>query len=88
MDSTTCAHPTVTVGVERTTKHPNYSYPINDIALIRLSMDVYYTDYIVPISLPWMVGLAPINDSETLQIAGWGKGKSNRLKRFCLDQIL
>lgn len=64
-----CAHPTVEVGINKTITHPT-----EDIALIRLSRIVYYTDYIVPICLPSTTD--PVaKDLEIFYIAGWGKGK-------------
>lgn len=74
-DGVTCADDPVTVGVEETIVHedygPNSLHQRYDIALLRLSRDVFFTDYIKPICLPGSSKL-----SSTLVAAGWGKTES------------
>lgn len=71
-DSEVCAPPPVTVGVEEQIAHENYRptsrEQLNDIALLRLSRNVTFTDYIKPICLPNNLDVA-----QKLWIAGWGK---------------
>ncbi|XP_047110776.1 CLIP domain-containing serine protease B9-like [Schistocerca piceifrons] len=72
-----CADPVVEREVESTVIHPKYNNPFrkNDIALVRVSSDIPYTDFIRPICLPFE------NSNNTgsqvkYQIAGWGKQDS------------
>lgn len=78
--SNVCAHPTVTVDIEEAIKHEVSE--LNDIALIRLSRVVHYTDFIKPISLPSELGLVSSSTNTNLSIAGWGKGNVNRSRRL------
>ena len=71
-----CAHPTVIIDIEEKIKHEQYDEErfLNDIALIRLSKKVYFTDFIKPICLP-----SPLASKNTdYSIAGWGEGNANR----------
>lgn len=71
-NSVVCAPSVVNVDIEKTIVHENYSptnkHQLNDIALLRLSQDVKFTDYIKPICLPTSDNIA-----STLWVAGWGK---------------
>lgn len=71
-NSVVCAPPIVTLGIEQTIVHENYSplskHQLNDIALIRLARDVQFSDYIKPICLPRSSHIP-----ENLWVAGWGK---------------
>ncbi|XP_015120009.1 CLIP domain-containing serine protease 2 [Diachasma alloeum] len=74
-NSEVCAPPLITVGVEETIVHENYQpldrNQFNDIALLRLSRDVEFTDYVKPICLP------KTNDLPArFWVAGWGKTES------------
>ncbi|XP_034938681.1 CLIP domain-containing serine protease 2-like [Chelonus insularis] len=73
--SQVCAPPPIAVGVEEQIAHEDYNPTSrdqkNDIALLRLSQDVSFTDFIKPICLP--------NDENVPQrvwVAGWGKTES------------
>lgn len=71
-DSTVCADDPITVGVEEQIAHEMYR-PLSrdqkyDIALLRLSRDVTFTNFIKPICLPTNSAL-----SQKLYVAGWGK---------------
>ncbi|XP_063985537.1 CLIP domain-containing serine protease HP8-like [Diachasmimorpha longicaudata] len=67
-----CAPPLVTVGIEEAIAHENYqpldTNQINDIALLRLTREVQFTDYVQPICLPKTNKLPP-----RFWVAGWGK---------------
>ncbi|XP_058823603.1 CLIP domain-containing serine protease B4-like [Topomyia yanbarensis] len=58
----------------------------NDIALIRLSVPVNYTDYIRPICLPTTDELKKLpTEGKKMTVAGWGQtetGSSSRYKKF------
>ncbi|KAL6425433.1 hypothetical protein ACFW04_009546 [Cataglyphis niger] len=71
-DSVVCADDTITVGVEEQIAHEEYR-PLSrdqryDIALLRLSRDVSFTNFIKPICLPSNTSL-----NGKLVVAGWGK---------------
>ncbi|XP_075985841.1 uncharacterized protein LOC142982971 [Anticarsia gemmatalis] len=78
-----CADPPVTIDVEETFVHPNYKKrKEHDIAILKLSKDAPYTDFIRPISLP-----SGHLDSDTTFIAtGWGeiplKGVYSHVKKI------
>ncbi|XP_014215631.1 melanization protease 1-like [Copidosoma floridanum] len=67
-----CADEPITVGIEERIIHESYGPNSNnqhaDIALIRLSQDVTFTDYIKPICLP-----SGPKVSKKLTVAGWGR---------------
>ncbi|XP_046601133.1 CLIP domain-containing serine protease 2 isoform X2 [Neodiprion lecontei] len=68
-----CIDPAVTVGIEQQIVHEDYRPQsrdqTNDIALLRLSRDVAFTNYIRPICLPESTSLT----ERFFHIAGWGK---------------
>ncbi|XP_070152531.1 ovochymase [Polyergus mexicanus] len=71
-DSVLCADNTITVGVEEQIAHEEYR-PLSrdqryDIALLRLSRDVAFTNFVKPICLPSNSSL-----NGKLVVAGWGK---------------
>ncbi|XP_063911854.1 serine protease easter-like [Zophobas morio] len=72
-----CADPIQEIPVESYNMHPDYKLTTfaNDIALIRMSREVEYTDFIKPICLPPKNLIAPFN--QTLLIAGWGNTENN-----------
>lgn len=71
-DTQLCADDPISVGVEEQIPHEDYR-PLsrdqkNDIALLRLTQDVTFTNYIRPICLP-----ADASMGVKLFVAGWGK---------------
>lgn len=77
-----CNDPHVDISVEEQLIHedylPNSKNQHNDIALLRLSRNVRYTDYIRPVCLPWDSNLKNIDLSGTsLDVAGWGKTETS-----------
>ncbi|XP_046751120.1 uncharacterized protein LOC124414191 [Diprion similis] len=68
-----CIDPVVTVGIEQKIVHEDYRPQsrdqTNDIALLRLSRDVTFTNYIRPICLPSSASMT----ERFFYIAGWGK---------------
>ncbi|XP_014215633.1 melanization protease 1-like [Copidosoma floridanum] len=80
-----CNDEYVTVGIEKLIIHENYDTFIHrsDIALIRLSRDVAFTDYIKPISLP----SGPYIQKK-LTVAGWGKTESGISSEIMLKVTL
>ncbi|XP_076762223.1 CLIP domain-containing serine protease HP8-like [Xylocopa sonorina] len=81
-DSVICADDPISVGIEEQIVHENY-WPTSrdqkyDIALLRLSRDVTFTNYIKPICLP-----STSSFGQKLFVAGWGKtenGSSSNIK--------
>lgn len=72
-----CNNPPVDVSVEQRIVHENYEpnskNQFNDIALLRLSKKVQFTDYIQPICLPVESSLRNKDLSGmSLDVAGWG----------------
>ena len=71
-NSEICAPDPVTVEIDQQIAHerynPNARDQTFDIALLRLSRDVTFTDYIKPICLPTNASLPQL-----LHVAGWGK---------------
>lgn len=67
-----CADDPITVGVEEQIVHENYrpdsGNQQNDIALLRLTRDVPFTNYVKPICLPSNVAIG-----QKLYVAGWGQ---------------
>lgn len=85
-----CADPVVDIKIAEILKHEKYVDGVlnrvhyaNDIALIRLSRKVTYTDYIRPICLPPKDLEDSYFDGAELVVAGWGRtsieGKRVRL---------
>ncbi|XP_076480562.1 CLIP domain-containing serine protease HP8-like [Bombus vancouverensis nearcticus] len=81
-NSEICADETVSVEIEEQIAHENYRPRSRDqkydIALLRLSRDVTFTNYIKPICLPPNASLG-----QRLSVAGWGKtenGSSSNIK--------
>lgn len=77
-----CADEPISIGVEEQMAHENYRPRSRDqkydIALLRLSRDVTFTNYIKPICLPSTASLG-----QKLFVAGWGKtenGSSSNVK--------
>ncbi|CAG9821117.1 unnamed protein product [Phaedon cochleariae] len=73
-----CAPPPVDVPVEERIAHEQYdpynSNQYNDIALLRLSRDVKFTDYVRPVCLPRTASDRRKSFvGKTLTVAGWGK---------------
>jgi len=76
-----CAPPAVNVAVEDKIAHESYDpfdqNQYHDIALLRLSKDVRYSDYIKPICLPKSENLVTKSYiDKNLVVAGWGKTES------------
>lgn len=65
------------MGYEQVMPHPQYDPNNNnrhhDIALIRMSADVTYSDFIRPVCLPLASTRQAINVGELLTVAGWGR---------------
>lgn len=74
----TCSDPPIDVAVEERISHENYNpnskTQENDIALLRLSRSVSYTDWIKPICLPTAEHFRDLNyESVAMSVSGWGK---------------
>lgn len=73
-----CADPTVDVSIADIFQHENYDpksiTKLNDIAVVRLTEQVQYSDFIKPICLPTTDAMKKINyeDSIRLIASGWG----------------
>lgn len=67
-----CADPIVTIPIQQIITHEDYvgasKHQKNDIALVRLSQDVLFTNFIQPICLP-----QSSNIESLLYAAGWGR---------------
>lgn len=77
-DENECAEPHMDVPIVRIVGHeeynPNVKNQPNDIALLRLSRHVEYTDFIKPICLPLDANIQRTSfDGIKLDVAGWGK---------------
>lgn len=73
-----CSDPPVDIPVKDIIPHESYNpavrHNFNDIALLRLSRKVRYTDYIKPVCLPIETALRNLNPSgQTYIVAGWGR---------------
>ncbi|KAJ6637209.1 Serine protease easter [Pseudolycoriella hygida] len=84
-----CADPPLDIAVEEVIPHENYNpnskTQENDIALLRLSQQVTYTDFIKPICLPTADNLKNKNyDGINLDVAGWGKTENVSFSNFKL----
>lgn len=78
-----CSDAPVDVAVEEVIPHesynPNSKAQENDIALLRLSQAVAYTDFIKPICLPTSDILRSKNyEGINLEVAGWGKTENGK----------
>lgn len=88
-DNGDCADPVVDVPVEQLIAHENYNpnskAQENDIALIRLSWNVNFTDFIKPICLPTSETLRNREyEGIRLEVAGWGKTENASFSNFKL----
>lgn len=77
-----CSDPHVDISVEEQIVHedylPNSKNQHNDIALLRLSRNVRYTEFIRPVCLPWESSLKILDLSGTaMEVAGWGKTETS-----------
>jgi len=84
-----CSEPPIDVAVEEVIPHesynPNSKAQENDIALLRLSQPVTYTDFIKPICLPSSESLRNKNyEGINLEVAGWGKTENVSFSNFKL----
>lgn len=73
-----CADSFQTYAIDRIVAHEEYRYASssqpNDIALIKVSEDVIFTDFIKPLCLPWSNDLRTKNYvGMALDVAGWGR---------------
>lgn len=87
-----CALPVVDVPVEQLIPHERYNpdskQQEHDIALVRLSQTVQFTDFVRPICLPLSERLRQqLYDNVVLTVAGWGKTENgtNSQKMLKLD---
>lgn len=72
-----CNNKVLELGFEEVIPYPEYD-PTNqnrhhDIALIRLSQDVDYNDFIRPVCLPLPQSKQEIRSGALLTVAGWGR---------------
>ncbi|XP_034652164.1 serine protease grass-like [Drosophila subobscura] len=75
-----CQPPHVDVGIEKVIRHEGYSKYTqnNDIALIKLSREVLFTDHIAPICLPLYAELQKsIQEMPVMRVTGWGRQHAN-----------
>jgi len=84
-----CSEPPINVDVEEIIPHASYNTNSkaqeNDIALLRLSRSVAYTDFIKPICLPSSENLRNFNyEGIKLEVAGWGKTENDSFSNFKL----
>lgn len=72
-----CADPVVYMGIEEIIPHEAYNERsrnrANDIGLIRMNGDVYYSDFIKPICLPSAIQFSRTAPSATYTSVGWGR---------------
>lgn len=73
-----CSDPPLDILIEQKIPHERYNPQSknqeNDIALLRLSQQITYTDYIIPICLPQSTNLRNSNGEGILfHVAGWGQ---------------
>uniref|UniRef100_A0A6P7FHG8 limulus clotting factor C n=1 Tax=Diabrotica virgifera virgifera TaxID=50390 RepID=A0A6P7FHG8_DIAVI len=89
-DANTCNTTTVIAEVENVSVHENYdttdSASKNDIALIRLSQKIEYTDLIKPICLPEPDEGSGSNDR--LIVAGWGQTENGSYSNVKLQVLV
>lgn len=77
-----CSDPYVDITVEKQIVHedyqPNSKNQHHDIALLRLSRNVRYTEFIRPVCLPWGSNLINMDLSGTaMEVSGWGKTETS-----------
>ncbi|XP_034141466.1 serine protease grass-like isoform X3 [Drosophila guanche] len=75
-----CQPPHVDVGIDKVIRHEGYSKYTqhNDIALIKLSREVLFTDHIAPICLPLYAELQKsIQEMPVMRVTGWGRQHAN-----------
>jgi len=61
------------VEVEEYIKHPGYSFPDNDIGVVKLKEKVEFNDYIRPICLPNKEEAEQTFNGEPVRLIGWGQ---------------
>lgn len=93
---TDCSEPAIDVSIAQKIPHESYNpqskNQFNDIALLRLSRKITYTDYIKPVCLPRGDSFRNKDYSiENYDVAGWGKteykSKSNIKLKVDLDGV-
>uniref|UniRef100_A0A1B0ADI6 Peptidase S1 domain-containing protein n=1 Tax=Glossina pallidipes TaxID=7398 RepID=A0A1B0ADI6_GLOPL len=86
-----CAPPYVDISVDRVFPHDSFNMSVNgirfDVALLRLSSSVTYTDFIRPICLPLNDSLQSLDFvGYSLIIAGWGHYNSENVMSNVLQK--
>uniref|UniRef100_A0A1A9WS69 Peptidase S1 domain-containing protein n=1 Tax=Glossina brevipalpis TaxID=37001 RepID=A0A1A9WS69_9MUSC len=86
-----CAPPYVDISVDRVLMHNSFNISLNgvrfDIALLRLSSSVTYTDFIKPICLPLNDSLRSLDFIDySLIVAGWGHYNSENVMSSILQK--
>lgn len=69
-----CADPPIDAGIESTLPHPQYDEAshAHDIALVRLSRTIQYTDFVKPVCLP-LTDFRASNEGEVNYVTGFGR---------------
>lgn len=89
-----CAPPVQEFDLERIIAHEGFSVKnsnrVNDIALVRMSGDAEYSNYVVPICLPEPGSVAQMDRlySGVMFAAGWGKTENSSASRYKLHTNL